>query len=326
MQVDGTERLAYVALGARGLAIVDLDGPASVQPIDADRNGVDDRVLGGINTPGVTGQLRVDASRGLAYLTDALHGLATLQLVPPRTKFLTMVRDPVLQVTGDELPILDSAIAYVTDDRLVVTLDALPPPTGELFLVIEEPAEPNRLLAFPNGESVSPLAAGLNTREIRIRGSASAAKRDAILRVVTRAGDIVEARQVHVRTAMPKADLISLRLGPEPMVLSDAVPMLSIGVAGFYADGQVFNLSSPDSGTGYQSSPVQVATIDDAGSVTAGAGGSATIVATNGKITQGLRIRVTACICARRPKGGKVAHYSASARRRDDLSGGGSLL
>ena len=43
VQVDATERLAYVALGSRGLAIVDLDGPASVQPIDDDRNGVDDR-------------------------------------------------------------------------------------------------------------------------------------------------------------------------------------------------------------------------------------------------------------------------------------------
>ena len=62
--LDGNERLAYVGLGARGVALVDLDGPASIQPIDFDRNGVDDRILGIVDTPGEAGRLALALESG----------------------------------------------------------------------------------------------------------------------------------------------------------------------------------------------------------------------------------------------------------------------
>ena len=92
VQVDATERLAYVALGSRGLAIVDLDGPASVQPIDVDRNGIDDRVLAAVDTPGSAARLALALERGLGFVADGTGGLGGLQLLPPRTRFLTLLR------------------------------------------------------------------------------------------------------------------------------------------------------------------------------------------------------------------------------------------
>ena len=84
VQFDATERLAYVALGSRGLAIVDLDGPASVQPIDDDRNGVDDRLLAAVDTPGSSVRIALALERGLGFVADGMGGLGGLQLLPPR--------------------------------------------------------------------------------------------------------------------------------------------------------------------------------------------------------------------------------------------------
>src|SRR4029079_14528866 len=84
--LDASERLAYVALGTRGLALVDLDGPASIQPIDLDRNGVDDRILGTLDTPGEAERIALALDRGLAFVADGTAGLTTVQVLPPRVK------------------------------------------------------------------------------------------------------------------------------------------------------------------------------------------------------------------------------------------------
>ena len=85
--VDAEERLAYVGLGDRGLALVDLEGGVSVQPIDLDRDGVDDRLLGRVDTPGTAS--RVARTRAVALVADGPQGLAVVQVQPARTRFLT---------------------------------------------------------------------------------------------------------------------------------------------------------------------------------------------------------------------------------------------
>ena len=98
--VNIEDRLAYVGAGARGVALVDLSGLQSIQPIDADRDGLDDRVLGFVDTPGTAGRLALSLSRGLGYVADGPN-LTTVQLLPPRTRFETLLRDVVGGVTGD---------------------------------------------------------------------------------------------------------------------------------------------------------------------------------------------------------------------------------
>ena len=61
MALDASEGLGYVGLGGHGVAIVDLTGPASIQPIDFNRNGVDDRVLGLLETAGAAGRVALDS-------------------------------------------------------------------------------------------------------------------------------------------------------------------------------------------------------------------------------------------------------------------------
>ena len=116
VKLDRAERLAYVGLGARGVAIVDLAGPASVQPIDADHNGLDDRVLGIIEAAGSATRIALDLPRGLGFAANGSSGLRVLQLLPARTTLLSLKRDPVRAATGDEEEILESRRAATTDD------------------------------------------------------------------------------------------------------------------------------------------------------------------------------------------------------------------
>src|SRR4029077_3726188 len=100
--LDADERLAYVGLGARGVALVDLDGPASIQPIDLDHNGVDDRVLGLVDTPGHAERVTLALDRGIGLVADGEAGVTTVQLIPPRVRFLSLTRDPSLLLSGEE--------------------------------------------------------------------------------------------------------------------------------------------------------------------------------------------------------------------------------
>ena len=165
--LDATERLAYVGLGVRGVAIVDLDGPASVQPLDADRNGVDDRVLAVIDTPGEAGRIALALSRGIAFVADGSAGLTAIELLPPRTTFLSLTRDPVQAVTGEEQQILSTNVAYVTDDRLLLTVDVLEPPGVDVVLAIDENvgAGVPRMLTFAGGGVAAQLSPGLTTSQ-----------------------------------------------------------------------------------------------------------------------------------------------------------------
>ena len=150
------------ALGARGLAIVDLDGPASVQPIDEDRNGGDDRVLEARLSPRKEQQANRCGSRPRPWhRADAPGHPGDCSAFPPRTKFLTLKRDPVRERSGDEESILESRRAFTSDDEIQVSLSAIAPSQRDLLLVIEQPAS-------------GPASGGHSPTEPRLPGSRQA--------------------------------------------------------------------------------------------------------------------------------------------------------
>jgi hypothetical protein len=293
VRVDATERLAYVGLAGRGLAIVDLDGPASVQPLDLDRNSIDDRILGTIDTGGAAARLTLDTPRGIGYLADGARGLTLVQLLPPRTRFLTLTRNPVQVVTGDERSILDSGVAYLTDDGLQVSIDALGLSDEPLTLLLEHES-PSPLLRFSTGAIASHLANGLNTFELAVAGTPTSSPTVVRLSVRTSLGE--EVAHTTVRFLRPDtltARLRSLKLGPSGAVLTDAAPTTQVGVAGFFDDGSVLNLTRTEAGTTYRSATPAVATVDASGQVTGLAGGVAAIQAFNARVEGGIPITVT---------------------------------
>ncbi len=291
--LDATERLAYVGLGVRGVAIVDLDGPASVQPLDADRNGVDDRVLAVVDTPGEAGRIALALSRGIAFVADGSAGVTAIELLPPRTTFLRLTRDPVQAVTGEEQSILTSNVAYLTDDRLLLTVDVLEPPGDDVVLAIDEnvAAGVPRMLAFGGGGVAAPLSPGVNDLTITFDHTGTLSARTIQLSARKTGGALVAATRVQLLDPDPgDAQLQGLRLGPRAAVLTADAPTLQVGVAGIYDDGEVFNLTA--SGTDYSAQPIAVAAVDSSGLVTGTAGGLATIVATNGTVVGALNVRV----------------------------------
>jgi hypothetical protein len=291
VKLDAVERLAYVGLGSRGLALVDLAGRPSVQPVDEDHDGIDDRVLGNVDTPGTAQRLSLDLSRGLVFVADGAAGLTVARVLPARTRFLSLVRDPVLAVAGEEESIADTQTLFVTDDALRVTVDAIEP----VLLAIEEQGTPaTPVLRFPDARTVTPLPAGLSSLDILVDKSAPATEKTVALTVLTADGQRVARVSVALRTpALAGLALESLRVGPEnPPAMTASAPTLQLGVAGYFADGSVYNLTSAASGTTYATSLPVVAEIDGTGLVTGHAGGIATVVARNDTARDAVLVRV----------------------------------
>jgi hypothetical protein len=293
VRVDATERLAYVGLGAVGVAIVDLDGPSSVQPLDIDRDGIDDRILATLDTPASAEGLSLALDRGLGFVADGPGGLAVLQLLPPRVRFTELLRDPVKVIPFEEQSISESLTAYLTDDALRVTVDAIAPPREQLSLVIEGgQAGTSPLVTFSNGAAAAPIVPGPNTLELLVAQDAGAFPQSIRIAVRTAAGAVIASRTVNVVVPDPgTARLEAVRVGPLAPVLSDVAPTVQLGAAGFYDNGRIFNITR-SGGTEYTSERTAVATVDGLGTVTALAGGIAPIAASNSGVTGSVQVRV----------------------------------
>ena len=293
--VDGDERLAYVGLGARGAALVDLDGPASVQPLDIDRNGVDDRILGSVAVSGHARRIALDLSRGVGYLAGGPAGLVTLRLLPPRTRFLTLRRDPLRAFGGDEESILDTRRAFVTDEALVVSLSALLPPVETAYLVIDKASDDGlRLLSFEGTAAISsPLSDGLNERRLAIDQSAPLGERDFALAVRSATGATLAKLEGRLVVAdldsSPMTRLVAL---PTTGVIGPAEDHLQISVGGLRESGQFLNLTRQLTGTTYEARPALVAAVEPDGRVTPQAGGTALIEITNRSLSTNVQVTV----------------------------------
>jgi hypothetical protein len=293
VSVDATERLAYVGVGSRGLAIVDLEGPASIQPIDGDRNGVDDRLLGVVDTEGAVERISPLLARAVGFVADGAGGLAVMQLLPPRTTLLALDRDPVQGSAGDQESILDTHLAFVTDAGLLAEIDAAVGPRDVLNLVIEEVPEPGgtRLLAFADGTTTQRLVNGLNSLSIRISDGHGSPGSRATLRIQNSGGSTVATFEVHLQPTS------SLSVAPEEFLVPEESPVLSanqpsfqLSIGGVLPDGTVLNVTR--AGTTFASEDPRVATVDAQGVVTGVAGGVTRIHIANGRLRTTVTVHV----------------------------------
>ncbi len=285
VSVDASERLAYVGAGVRGLALIDLAGQPSVQPIDLDHDGQDDRILGFVDTPGAAGRSALAIGRGLGYIADGAAGVAIAQLTPARVRVETLRRDPIRSIQGDEQSILTSRTAFTTDEAIALRLVAALPPDTELFLDLPGPSgSAAPVLVLGDGTTTRALTSGVNAFELLVSPDVPAGARIPI-RVVTSSGVTVTAVDVTFvapGVVLTSAPIRSLAVSPTTMVLTAAQPTARLSVAATYFDGRTLNVAASTFGTTYASSDTRVVQVSLDGEVTAAAGGSATIVVSYG--------------------------------------------
>ena len=287
--VSAVEGLAYVGAGGRGLVMVDLTGPASIQPIDQDRNGLDDRVLGVVDTPGSAGRMSPDLGRGLGFLADGSAGVAVLQLLAPRIRLLTLKRDPLRGRPGDERSILASREAFTTDEAVVAELDVLLPPGEQATVVVEEaPVGDDRSLRIDGTSQTRQLTSGRQEVVITIEGSEDGTKGTLIALVGAGRPALVETFELIGPDI--QGELEQLVVVPDPV--SVTVPeQRALSVGGRYTGGLLLNLTASESGTTYETTDSRIATVTPAGVLEAIAGGFAEVIVANG--AQRLQVPVT---------------------------------
>src|SRR5207247_173152 len=94
------------------------------------------------------------------------------------------------------------------------------------------------------------------------------------------------------RTDPGNTTLASLFLVPHTAVLPASVQTVQLSVVGIFADGRILNLTAATAGTTYVNGNTNVATVDSNGLVTAVAGGSTTVSATNQNRTVASQVKV----------------------------------
>ncbi|RLJ18333.1 hypothetical protein DJ031_11780 [bacterium endosymbiont of Escarpia laminata] len=277
------EGLAFIGCGTNGVALVDLSGPISIQPIDLDFDTLDDRVLGQVSTSGSAGSVALDLARGVGYVADGASGLTVVQLLPPRTVFTQIRRDPVAAITGEEQSILDSRAAFLTDDELEITISAVIPPRSGLYLAIEE--VPNAggaaVVRFPDGTTSAPLSSGSNLLVARI-GDLPSTGSLVSLKIQDQGGRLLD--RFDLELSLPDigdAELVSLFVAPEEMTIPADGQTAQISVGGQFSNGLSLNLTGSSSGTQYSPLGTAVATVNVEGLVTAVAGGRTTVQVSN---------------------------------------------
>ncbi len=293
--VDADERLAYVGLGQGGLALVDLEGGASVQPIDLDRDGVDDRLLGRVDTPGTAS--RVARTRAVALVADGPQGLAVVQVQPARTRFLTLRRDPLASRPGDEVDVPEGGFAVNSDDAVLVSLDASVPPQGSLRLVVEERPDqagaPLRV-GFADGTTVATLTAGTNQLTLPLAQVETGGASLVVLRVVDESGRAVASRSFRLADAVADAPgVTALQVVPFRIELNDARVAQAVSVGALLADGRSVNVTEPWTGTTYQIGDPRIAGVTPDGQVYRLAGGTTTLSITHRGLTVTAPVVVT---------------------------------
>ncbi|MBA1443923.1 MAG: S8 family serine peptidase [Chromatiales bacterium] len=277
------EGLAFIGCGTNGVALVDLSGPSSIQPIDLDFDTLDDRVLGQVSTSGSAGAVALDLTRGVGYVADGASGLSVVQLLPPRTAFTQIQRDPVAAISGEEQSILDSRVAFVTDDELEITISAVIPPRSGLYLAIEEvpSAGGETVVKFPDGTTSAPLSSGSNLLVARI-GDLPSTGSLVSLKIQDQGGRLLD--RFDLELSLPDigdTELVSLFVAPEEMTIPADGQTAQISVGGQFSNGLSLNLTGSSSGTQYSPLGTTVATVDTEGLVTAVAGGRTTVQVSN---------------------------------------------
>ena len=297
VDLDRDGDLAFVSLGPRGVAIVDLAGPASIQPIDLDRDGTDDRLLGLVDTPGTARGAAVAAARGLAVVADGSPGVAVLQVGPGRTAFTGLERDPVAALPGDERSILETREAFATDDAVRVTVEAVSPegsPVTVSLVARDASGTTSGLVTFADGSTAVTVPQGSSVLAIDLGGPGSAGL-EVTVAARNAAGQRLTETTFRVVAAPDITSAAPTRLivAPASLELSVTARRGRLGVLAEFADGQIVNVTT-DPATAFRSEQPLVAQVGPGGEVIGGAGGTTIVVATYRGVEGGTVVSVRA--------------------------------
>jgi hypothetical protein len=290
LAADVDERLAYVSVGGRGVALLDLAAPGGTTPPDLDRDGADDRLLGLVDTPGTSRAVALDLARGLAWIADGDAGLTGVQILPPRVRALTLLRDPVRAIAGEER---QARVLYASDEALLVRLSVVAPPDAGLLLVLQDgAASPDLQMSF-EGVRVVPVPPGSSEFVAALPFGSLSRTAVGSLEVRTAAGLVVASARFEVR-AHPAALPPVRRLlgGPQPLRLAAPGASARVGVAAFVEGDEVFNVSRPETGTGYDVEPLGPIRVSTDGEVTGIGGGFGVVLVANGPATTTIGVDV----------------------------------
>lgn len=293
LQLQADERVAHVGLGDRGVIVVDLDGPFSPQPVDLDRDGTDDRLLGLVDTPGRVAATDREPPQAVVQAADGTAGLTGLQMSPTRVLLERLLRDPVRVLSDDDEDVSQSRLVHTTDDGLVLTLSVTGVESEPPVLTLEDRRGAGAApITFAGGLAAVALTA--SRQDVRVEFPGDAAAPGEVAFVVRRAGGLEIARY-EVRVAPPPAfgvgDIRRLLVGAGPGIVV-AGGTVTLGVAAQVDGGRMFNVTRAATGTTYTAEPLVVGTVGADGLVSTTAGGLLLVRASQGGVEGELVLRV----------------------------------
>ncbi len=277
--LSASEQLAYVAAGLAGVAIVDLHGPTSIQPLDVDFDGDDDRILGIVATAVSASRVSVDSARSLAVAGTGQR-LSILQVAPMHAQILALRRDPFDEQPRYSQDVTDSGVGFLSDFGFRVEF-SVPPTDHETHLVIEEDSSAGQLLTFADGGTVTPLDTGRGSVKIKIAQNDGSAPKTAVVRIVDTQGRTLDSRELHLNRPDLAEPLESLAAVLSPVQLTPDNPSKQLAIAGKMQSDVYHNVTREWTGTSYTMEDTPVASVDQEGLVTGRAGGTAIVYAAN---------------------------------------------
>ena len=280
IRIDTDLALAFVSLGRGGLALVDLTGPYSLTPLDDDRDGRDDRILGLVAGSGASSAFAYRPALGVGHLATN-RGLDLVQVVPVQTEFGSVARDPVAAFTGDEESLAEGGVVFTSDDVLTVSIHAAIGPRQAAYLMLT--GSGGALPSLPGGVARLALSNGQNRVSIPIAAAGIDGPRSLGLRVLDTDGETIDALDLVL--AVPDLDALTLNelfVEPQELRLTPQASSERLAVGGAFSDGRVYNLLAAP-GTGFASGDPVVVGVDTSGLVSARAAGATEVLVSYGQ-------------------------------------------
>ena len=176
LAVDAPLQRAWFACTNGKLGVIDLAGADGVDPIDRDRDGLDDRIAGLVDlsiAPSSPLALDLDEGRALGLVSAGSAGLVLAQLGPAEAVITDVRRDVLPGDRDDESSIFATGRAFHGDQAIVAHVEArIPPGHPGLRAVLGGDAP----LVFEGGAREIAVAAGTQRlRLVPVPGAAAAA-------------------------------------------------------------------------------------------------------------------------------------------------------
>ncbi|MCC6640621.1 MAG: Ig-like domain-containing protein, partial [Deltaproteobacteria bacterium] len=268
LAVDAPLQRAWFACTNGKVGAIDLAGADGLDPIDRDRDGLDDRIAGLVDlslAPSSPLALDLDEGRALGLVSAGTAGLVVAQLGPAEALIRDVRRDVLPEDRDDESSIFATGRAFHGDQALVAHVEArIPPGHPGLRAVLAGSAS----LVFEGGAREIPITAGTqHLRLVPVSGAAIAAPFSIAIVEGTEPlaafAGTVSPVPVDALVSVDGDDIVADGPGPHPVVIS-----------GVGADDVLYNLTPL---ARFELAGPEIGTIGADGALTATAGGESEI-------------------------------------------------